>query len=88
MEELLVPGAAADDHAGHAGAHEPQHLVLGERPAADADERLGEAAGGVAEALRLASGEDERLHQRRTRGSGSSVSGRAENGEVGRPTPS
>ena len=88
LEQLLAAGLAAQDHARDAGADEPQHLVLGERAAADLDERLRKPAGGVAEALRLAACEDERLHQRRTRGSGSSVSGRAENGEVGRPMPS
>ena len=42
---------------------EPPDLPGEERAPADRHERLRQAAGGVAEALRLAAGEDDRLHQ-------------------------
>ena len=40
LEEPSLPGGAREDHARHAGAHEPRDLVGGERPARDVDERL------------------------------------------------
>ena len=44
------------------GLGEPRHLVRGERPARDRDERLRPALRGVAEALGLAAREDQRFH--------------------------
>jgi hypothetical protein len=59
---VLLPGAAADDHALDPGGSEAADLVLGERPARDVDERLRPALCGVAQALRLPTREEDRLH--------------------------
>ena len=62
LERGLLPGDAADDHAVDADGRELLDLVRGERPAADLDQRLRTALGGLAEPLGLAAGEDDRLH--------------------------
>ena len=66
LELFLLPAEAAGDDALDAGVPQPPDLPCEERPAADGHERLrATAAGGVAEALRLAAGEDDRLHSSR-----------------------
>ena len=62
-EDRLLSGPAGDDHARHAGADEPRDRVLGERIAGDRDERLRLSLRRLAEPLRLAAREEERLHQ-------------------------
>ncbi|MCZ7587395.1 MAG: hypothetical protein M5U27_00735 [Gaiella sp.] len=63
-ECLLLPREAAHDHAVDPGPREPADLPGEERPASDRHERLRQAPRGVAEPLGLATGEDDRLHQR------------------------
>ena len=63
LEQLAGAGRARDDHALDAGPREQRDRVGGERPVADRHERLRQAAGGVAKALGLAAGEQDRLHQ-------------------------
>ena len=62
LELLLLPAETAHDDALDARDPQPPDLPCEEGPAADGHERLRAAGGGVAEALRLAAGEDDRLH--------------------------
>ena len=63
-ERLLLPGAARDDHARRRRrATSRATPVLGERKAGDRHERLRQALRRVAEPLRLAAREEQRLHQ-------------------------
>ena len=62
-EDVLLPGAAGDDDARHAGVDEPRDGVLREREAGDRDERLRQALRRLAEPLRLAARKEKRLHQ-------------------------
>ncbi len=61
-ERRLVPLRARDDHAGDARFGEPRHLIRGEGPAGDGNERLRAALRGVAEALGLAARQDQGFH--------------------------
>ena len=87
-ERLLVSGAARDDHARHAALDEPRHPVLRERKPADRHERLRQPLRRLAQPLRLAAGEQERLHYSLVSSSGSAASGRTSVAEIRRPVPS
>src|SRR5581483_2200275 len=62
-ERVLLPGAAGDDDARHAGGDEPGDRVLGEREARHGHERLRQPLGRLPEALRLSACEQESFHQ-------------------------
>jgi hypothetical protein len=62
LEEPLVPRRTADEDAGDPRAGEPRDLVRGQRPPGDRDEGLRTPLRGLAEALGLAPGQDDRLH--------------------------
>ena len=68
-ERLFLARAARDDHARHAGGDEARDAVLREREAGDRDERLRQSLRRLAEPLRLAAREQQRLHQRWSSGS-------------------
>ena len=86
-ERLLLAGAAGDDHARDARGDEPRDAVLGEREPRDGHERLRETLCRLAEPLRLAAREEQRLHQTRSSGS-RCASGSAGDACFGRPIPS
>src|SRR5215207_1032647 len=87
LEQLARPGSGRNDDPIDAGPREESEGVRRERATADRDERLGQTACGVAKALGLAAGEQDRFHYLAGAGS-SSLSGRPANGELGLPTPS
>src|SRR5206468_7978028 len=62
LEQLLLAGRAADEHADDACGHELLDLVGGQRPAAHLDERFRPALCRVAKPLGLAAGEDDCFH--------------------------
>ena len=89
LEQLALAGGAAHDHAVDARCREPGDRVGDERPSRDLDERLRAPTCGVAEALGLAAGEDDRLHGSEVElGSRSGVSPNEPSGEAARPMPS
>ncbi len=62
-EDVFLAGTARDDHARHSRSDEARDRVLRERIAGDGNERLRMSLRRVAESLRLAAREEERLHQ-------------------------
>jgi PhzF family phenazine biosynthesis protein len=63
LELGFLASETAHDHPLDPGVPQPADLPREQRAAADGDERLRKPAGGVAEALGLSAGEDDRLHQ-------------------------
>src|SRR5207237_7953453 len=88
LEQRALSRRARHDHALDPRTCEPPDLIRDERPAGDVHERLRPAAGGLAHALGLATGKDDRLHYVSSSGSRSAVSGSTSAGELGRPMPS
>ncbi len=61
-EQRALARSAREDHPGDTGVRQATDLVSGERLPGDLDERLRPSSGGLAEALGLAAGENDRLH--------------------------
>src|SRR5262249_19161372 len=87
-ERLLVSRPARDDHARDAAVDEPRDRVTGNGDARDRHERLWVSLRRLAQPLRLAAGEQERLHYSLVSNSGSAASGRTSVAEIFRPVPS
>ena len=87
-EDVLVARAAGDDHTRDPGFDEARDRVLGERVAGDRDERLRVALRRLAQPLRLATGEEQRLHQRGSSAGLAAAAGVAGEAYLGRPMPS
>src|SRR5712691_6384085 len=74
LEERLETLGAGDDDPRHPRFGQTRHLVRGEGPTGDGDERLRTALRRIAEALGLAARQDQRLHYVEGSGSRSGVS--------------